>query len=97
MEEKPERHSMSLTCDLAAALPRYLRFGNLVDIMRVSKWGNSLAVRLPKDIVEAMALSAGDELRIVQAAAGTITFEKGRRRERTDRKAARDSEQKSVR
>ena len=59
--------------------------------MRVSKWGNSLAVRLPKDIVEAMGLAAGDELRIVQAAAGTITFEKGRRRERAaDRSAAQE-------
>ena len=37
--------------------------------MRVSKWGNGLAIRLPKDIVEAIGLAAGDELRIVQAAA----------------------------
>jgi len=35
--------------------------------MRVSKWGNSLAVRLPKELVEAMELKSGDELEIVAA------------------------------
>ena len=33
--------------------------------MQVSKWGDSLAVRLPKTLVEKMGLSAGDELNIV--------------------------------
>lgn len=33
--------------------------------MRVSKWGNSLAVRLPKELVKAMSLKPGDELEIV--------------------------------
>ena len=33
--------------------------------MRVAKWGNSLAVRLPKELVEAMALKTGDELEAV--------------------------------
>ena len=33
--------------------------------MRVSKWGNSLAVRLPKELVEAMDLKSGDELEVV--------------------------------
>ena len=32
------------------------------DIMRVAKWGNSLAVRLPKRFVDALSLKAGDEL-----------------------------------
>jgi antitoxin MazE len=32
--------------------------------MRVSKWGNSLAVRLPAAVVEALALSEGDDLEI---------------------------------
>jgi antitoxin MazE len=35
--------------------------------MRVSKWGNSLAVRLPKQLVETMELKSGDELEIVAA------------------------------
>jgi antitoxin MazE len=32
--------------------------------MQVSKWGNSLAVRLPATVVEALELSAGDEIEI---------------------------------
>ena len=32
--------------------------------MQVSKWGNSLAVRLPTAVVEALALKAGDEIEI---------------------------------
>lgn len=32
--------------------------------MQVSKWGNSLAVRLPAAVVEALALKEGDEIEI---------------------------------
>ena len=32
--------------------------------MRVSKWGNSLAVRLPASVVEALALRAGDSIEV---------------------------------
>ena len=32
--------------------------------MRVAKWGNSLAVRLPAAVVEALKLSEGDEIEI---------------------------------
>jgi antitoxin MazE len=32
--------------------------------MRVAKWGNSLAVRLPAAIVEALELKAGDDIEI---------------------------------
>lgn len=32
--------------------------------MQVSKWGNSLAVRLPAAVVEALDLKAGDEIDI---------------------------------
>lgn len=35
--------------------------------MRVSKWGNSLAVRLPKAVVDELGLTAGDRLEIVSA------------------------------
>ena len=41
--------------------------------MQVSKWGNSLAVRLPAAVVEAMTLSEGDEVEILIA--GTRRFE----------------------
>ena len=32
--------------------------------MRVAKWGNSLAVRLPVAVVEALQLKEGDEIEI---------------------------------
>lgn len=32
--------------------------------MRVAKWGNSLAIRLPAVVVEALKLKAGDEIQI---------------------------------
>jgi len=41
--------------------------------MQVSKWGNSLAVRLPAAVVEALGLHEGDAIEI--HVAGTRTFE----------------------
>ena len=35
--------------------------------MRVSKWGNSLAVRLPRVLVNDLGLKAGDRLEVVSA------------------------------
>lgn len=32
--------------------------------MRVANWGNSLAVRLPASVVEALDLKAGDEVEV---------------------------------
>ena len=37
--------------------------------MQVAKWGNSLAVRLPVAVVEALALREGDEIEIHVAGA----------------------------
>ena len=37
--------------------------------MRVSKWGNSLADRLPAAVVEALSLREGDDIEIAVAAA----------------------------
>ena len=48
--------------------------------MRVSKWGDSLAVRLPKALIEKMGLSAGDELTIVDVAERTLFVQKEDRR-----------------
>ena len=48
--------------------------------MLVSKWGNSLAVRLPKKLVDALKLSPGDELNVVEAAKGQIVVEKADKR-----------------
>ena len=35
--------------------------------MQVSKWGNSLAIRLPASVVEALELHEGDEIEVVVA------------------------------
>lgn len=41
--------------------------------MQVAKWGNSLAVRLPAAVVEALTLKEGDEIEI--QVAGARAFE----------------------
>ena len=41
--------------------------------MRVAKWGNSLAVRLPLSVVEALRLHEGDSVEITVA--GARSFE----------------------
>ncbi len=51
--------------------------------MLVSKWGNSLAVRLPKALVDELGLKEGDELNVVAASDGTLHVEtKEERRQR---------------
>lgn len=40
--------------------------------MRICKWGNSLAIRLPAAVVTAMDLQAGDEISL--SVAGTHSF-----------------------
>lgn len=37
--------------------------------MHISKWGNSLAVRLPSTVVEVLALKEGDDIEIEVAGA----------------------------
>ena len=32
--------------------------------MKVAKWGNSLAIRLPKAVIEVMGLKEGDEVKV---------------------------------
>lgn len=48
--------------------------------MRVAKWGNSLAIRLPDAVVKALELKTGDEIEIVVS--GTRRFEIARDRGR---------------
>jgi antitoxin MazE len=48
--------------------------------MRVTKWGNSLAVRLPKQLVDTISLKAGDELAIVDATRERLALAKDERR-----------------
>ena len=44
--------------------------------MQVAKWGNSLAVRLPAVVVEALALKAGDDVEIRVAGARVFEIKK---------------------
>ena len=48
--------------------------------MQVSKWGNSLAIRLPAAVVEALELKEGDDIEI--RVAGKKAFEVSRDRSR---------------
>jgi antitoxin MazE len=48
--------------------------------MRVAKWGNSLAVRLPKQLVDSLSLKAGDELTVVDATRERLALVKDERR-----------------
>jgi antitoxin MazE len=50
--------------------------------MQVARWGNSLAVRLPKTVVEALGLKEGDEIEI--AVVGTRRFEIARDKSREE-------------
>jgi antitoxin MazE len=59
--------------------------------MQISKWGNSLAVRLPKALVDQLGLKEGDELNVVAANSDTIEIEtkEARRQRALDNLAAR--------
>jgi antitoxin MazE len=50
--------------------------------MQVSKWGNSLAIRLPAAVVEALHLKEGDEIEI--SVKGKRQFEASRQRTKED-------------
>jgi antitoxin MazE len=50
--------------------------------MQVAKWGNSLAIRIPAVVVEALELKAGDEVEITVAGKRELKVERDRRRER---------------
>lgn len=66
--------------DIPAMISR--RALDIIEVMmRVAKWGASLAVRLPKKLVEDMGLLAGDDVTVVLAKDRTISVEKDRRRD----------------
>jgi len=44
--------------------------------MQVSKWGNSLAVRLPKKLVEELGIAEGDDVNVTSADPQTIVISK---------------------
>jgi antitoxin MazE len=47
---------------------------------QVSKWGNSLAVRIPRTIVREARLAEGDRLSLDLAGDGSIVLRSGRRK-----------------
>jgi antitoxin MazE len=49
--------------------------------MQVAKWGNSLAVRLPKAVVDALELKEGDDIEITIAGDRKFEVARNRRRE----------------
>ncbi len=50
--------------------------------MRVSKWGNSLVVRIPDSVADAMDLKEGDEVELKPS--GSASFEVVRKRDRQE-------------
>ena len=58
--------------------------------MLVSRWGNSLGVRLPRALVDSLGLKPGDELDVVSATPERIKVKKDMRRaEAVDRMRSR--------
>lgn len=49
--------------------------------MQVAKWGNSLAVRLPKAVVKALKLKEGDDIEIIVAGTRQLEVARDKRRE----------------
>lgn len=50
--------------------------------MQIAKWGNSLAIRIPKHLADELGLKAGDEVEIRRSGERTLEIE------RTDKRAA---------
>lgn len=50
--------------------------------MQIAKWGNSLAVRLPASVVDALELKEGDQIEIRVAGAKQFEVSRDRSRER---------------
>ena len=68
----------------ATVAPKLVRIYNRLGIsfMQVSKWGNSLAVRLPAMVVEALDLKEGDEIEISIAGKRDFKVARDRSKER---------------
>ena len=50
-------------------------YNGYVYLMQLAKWGNSLAVRLPSTVVEALALKEGDQIPKTVPASEVMTDE----------------------
>jgi antitoxin MazE len=58
---------------MAARYTSVLCISSLEQAVQVSKWGNSLAIRLPAAVVDALGLKEGDQIEI--QVAGTRSFD----------------------
>ncbi len=47
--------------------------------MQISKWGNSLSVRLPTEIVEALGLKEGDDIAVAADDPHSVVIDRDRR------------------
>jgi len=56
----------------------YLKLG---EAMQVSKWGNSLAIRIPAQVVEALRLKEGDQIEIRISGTREFNIQRDRSRE----------------
>lgn len=50
--------------------------------MQISKWGNSLSVRLPKDIVDALGLKEGDDVAVTAEDSSALALNRDNQREK---------------
>lgn len=50
--------------------------------MQISKWGNSLALRIPAAVVEALELKEGDEIKVRVADPRSFEIDRDQSRER---------------
>lgn len=50
--------------------------------MKVAKWGNSLAIRIPKDVERALELKEGDEVELSRAGVSKLEIARIERREK---------------
>ncbi|HEX8623905.1 MAG TPA: AbrB/MazE/SpoVT family DNA-binding domain-containing protein [Allosphingosinicella sp.] len=49
--------------------------------MKIAKWGNSLAVRIPKDVAEALGLAEGQDVEIEAGRVGVLRLNRQMTRE----------------
>lgn len=49
--------------------------------MKVAKWGNSMAIRIPKDVADALGLTLGDEVELEAGRVGVLRLNRQMTRE----------------
>ena len=49
--------------------------------MKIAKWGNSMAIRIPKDVAEELGLSLGDEVELEAGRVGVLRVNRQMTRE----------------